>query len=319
MNVTRKQHFVPRFYLRQFALNETECNNDKKKCRVWVYDKAKRRSYAANILDIAQERDFYNLPPEYFPTEHFPTVDTQMIEHQLSGIEGFLAKRTSEFLASAETEPINDEQMLFFSYFLALQLMRTKEARVFMEELGTRVVLDLSQRVLDQNFPGQNLQAEVTYTEHYWAAQQANTMLNPEYLNPAMKIFLNHIWIVGVNNTEKPFYTSDHPVVRKANFDPSIGGGNGIGSLGVEIAFPLSPRIILTLYDRTAFFNIMDKEKTIISLDAENVERYNSMQVMQSGQYVFSSTNDFSLASRIGREKPNTCQPDRPRVQRIAQ
>ena len=47
----------------------------------------------------------------------------------------------------------------------------------------------------------------------------------------------------------------------------------------------------------------------------EEVERYNTMQVVKSKQYVFCSKRDFDLAEQLCEAYPAICDPDRERAQ----
>jgi len=42
-----------------------------------------------------------------------------------------------------------------------------------------------------------------------------------KYLHNLSKIFVKHKWIIGVNQTDIPFYTSDHPVAKIPYFGSS--------------------------------------------------------------------------------------------------
>ena len=315
MSKTRKQHFVPQFYLRQFAIPERQCYADKRNCRINVFDKTDKSIQPALIRDVAQKDYFYDFPLDAFTAKHFPGGDTQVVEHELEKKEGNFAKHLVDFLKHAGTEPITDAEMRFFSDFLVLQLVRTSEFRVLLEEANTLTVSEASQKYIDEHQSVENVRAVMNYLDQNPALIQATMMLNSSEVKTAASMLLNHIWLVGVNNTDVPLYTSDNPFVRKTNVpDPSRGGGCGIGSRGIEIAFPLSPKILLMLFDRTAFYKSMHLDKTIIPLMTEDVERYNSLQVMQSHKHIFSSIDNFSLASHICQKLPSICQPNRQRI-----
>src|SRR5215217_8860375 len=40
---------------------------------------------------------------------------------------------------------------------------------------------------------------------------------NPEFISQVAAALCNHIWIIGINKTEVPLFTSDNPVVRRAH------------------------------------------------------------------------------------------------------
>lgn len=125
----------------------------------------------------------------------------------------------------------------------------------------------------------------------------------------------NHIWILGINDTGKPLYTSDNPVVMHSplkDFLPAV----GIASPGIEIAFPLSSTRILTIADR-AFYghyeNSFDGKSR--NLDAENVKYYNSLQVHDSERQVYCEKPDFALVKDMVKKNPALGEIKRDRVE----
>lgn len=69
---------------------------------------------------------------------------------------------------------------------------------------------------------------------------QLSFMFNPERLIEFSSILNSHIWFVGVNQTDQPFYTSDAPLGRRAHMPEDIMSYNGLGSKGIVLAFPVS-------------------------------------------------------------------------------
>ena len=95
------------------------------------------------------------------------------------------------------------------------------------------------------------------------------------------------IWVIGYNKSDIPFITSDNPVVKYGH-----SGFNGINIKGIEIAFPISPKLILILADVEEFDRLLPFHNHFVEIPYEEVHYYNSLQVIQSYRYVFSKYND---------------------------
>lgn len=67
-------------------------------------------------------------------------------------------------------------------------------------------------------------------------------LLDTDLLESFAKIFLKHIWIFAVNETDTLFYTSDNPLVLDGHEE-----NHGISSKGVEIIFPITPELALVM------------------------------------------------------------------------
>lgn len=79
-------------------------------------------------------------------------------------------------------------------------------------------------------------------------------------------------------------------------------------------SFLLSPRYTLTLAERSYHRSIAHVDGSRLALVPENIEYYNSMQLAQAYRQVFSTAQDFELASRMRQEHPHLFVLDRPRV-----
>lgn len=114
------------------------------------------------------------------------------------------------------------------------------------------------------------------------------------------KALMNHIWVVFVNHSPLPFYTSDHPVAHTPHAQHPHLSMNGYNSEGIEIAFPVSPKVLIALSERKFFKDLEAIENSILEItDEQNVIYYNAMQVSNSFRQVFSSTNAFGLVEEM--------------------
>lgn len=89
-----------------------------------------------------------------------------------------------------------------------------------------------------------------------------------------------------INQTSIPFISSDYPVFRYNEF--LIGHGIlsfGYGSPGLQIIFPISPRIALIYYD-PEIYNVGKKQDKTVFASKQDVETFNLMQVHKAYKIV---------------------------------
>lgn len=312
---TKKQHYVPQFYLKNFANA-----ND----QVYLFDKFTKKSFLANVRDIASERYFYDFPLDqqenssdgltdadieitYSYSDN--SIDHQIVEKTLSVLESDFAKVLGEILdAVRKRGPIDEEQKITLAYFITIQLLRTTGTRQMITELS-EILLSLTLEAAPE-LAEQNLR--IKFNPKFVALEHATSMFDPNLQLEIMQILLGHIWMIGINDTDFPLYTSDEPVVKIAHNGP---GYAGIGSFGIEIVFPITPKYILILADRNAYKLLSRFDSTYTALDRDNIKRYNSLQILQSYRQVYCSIGDLSFAAEVCAENPEVCNPDRKRLQ----
>lgn len=138
------------------------------------------------------------------------------------------------------------------------------------------------------------------------------------------------------------YYISDNPVTLHNQNDYGLIGNLGLGVIGIEIYFPLSPNYSLGIYDesnqqiiKASYKEVrnlkshnlksrgMDKKQKQLIKDLmhglqagkvvksikENVEFHNSMQVKFSSRFVYSTNGNFGLAQDIIKANPNFKEP----------
>jgi hypothetical protein len=170
------------------------------------------------------------------------------------------------------------------------------------------------------------------YNKPKSAILHGSFMWNPELVSKLAATLYHHIWLVCVNETSQPLYTSDHPVVMRSEVKPAPtttsqpgegievlvefdSGLPGFGSRGVEVIFPLTPTKVLVALDRAHFTQFVELEYTSARLHPSAVEQYNRLQVLQSYRQVFCSTDSFELARKVCGEHPEVCSPNRDTVE----
>jgi len=304
MPKAKKQHYVPQFYLKRFTQDGKQ---------LFVFDKFARTTFKSNISNVASERYFYDIPHGIAAED----VDPQSVEKVLSNIEADFSNVIEDVLRTADgRERIDCDQKLAMAFFITIQILRTQEFRSLYTELvekGAKAVLDKIVQVKMSDVSPDEYR--VQFNQKTASLEQAKFMFNPAILNGLVQVLNNHIWIVGTNETTQPLYTSDSPVVKRAHKKHPFVSCSGLASEGIEIAFPITPKHVLILCERTLFRHYAKWDCKSMSLDADNVTYYNCLQVFQSYRQLYCPSNEFSLAEGICNEHPEVCTPDRTRIQ----
>lgn len=296
-----RQHYVPKLYLRNFThINKKEC--------LYSFDKIKVDSYPSNIKNICQEKEFYDELESKFA----------VIESRCSNtFKSLINEKNHLFLENPANRGL-------ISIFMAIQYLRTKEIRETLHNqlLEIKSHLDKDPRPLNPK-----LEKEFTEQEKEEATKSCHLKLVEMYPELA-NILAKKKWILLINSTKIPFWTSDHPLVRfNPFFNPN--GNLGLKSTGIKIYFPLNPKLSLCLLDpevyqyynqlkftKTSFKtqDIMKAEKRIIT-DVSDILFQNSLQVTQSTRHIFSNVNNFDLAEEMIKEDPKLKNIDKKRFE----
>jgi hypothetical protein len=153
----------------------------------------------------------------------------------------------------------------------------------------------------------------------------ANTDLGPALLEKD--------WLLMQSESKDPFLLGDHPVV----VDNYLGGKFGLGTSGAVIYFPLSPEFALGLHCPSIAKEITSAHERLVSLpdevlachpelyagfeattgalegfykgipikqQSENVENFNSLQVIEAERFVFSCNDNSELVKDMLRTNP---------------
>ena len=310
MGQTKRQHYVPRSYLERFANPATG--------NVSVFDKFTRRTFETNVWNIAQERYFYDLQPESVKDEYRNTgIDLQAVEKGLAVTEGYFARALDALLDGVERRGIPPPLRWMLAIQIAIQWTRTKLYRETIVELSEKSIQAFADDLVSRNFPDlpRDHYPKVGLKEHGVSALHNQHFFNREHWERLASVFVRHIWLVGVNKSPIFFYTSDHPVVRRANLPDQRSGGIGIDSPGVEFFIPLSPEYALILLERSFFRDWEEVDGGVVGINPEAVKGYNRLQVARSYRHVFSSVRDFRTAASVCEDDPSVCDPNRKRVE----
>jgi len=275
------QHYVPQFYLRNFA------NKDGSTYFTNCFDKVAQKIYTVNIDSIAAEKYFYD-----------DDEDTnQSVERKLGQMEATFSQTCSTLVKEEDVSVLSPDERKALAYFVTLQEVRTREFREMIRDMLKQLAERLSHERLAEAF---KKQLDRVSAEGYPKEFQIDFLIKEV---PYLAAILNQMkWVLLRNKTSMPYWTSDHPVNRHNPNDLIPYGNLGLRSPGIEIYFPLSPKLALMICDPRGPGSLFDEKFSIT--DVQNVIFQNHLQVKWSTRHIFSPGEDFSLAQEMLKETP---------------
>lgn len=287
----KRHHFVPKFYLRNFADN---------KKRIRMYERAsKKKPIVTSVSNAAVESGFYTVIEE-------SGEESQKVERLLAVIEGE-AKAAIVRLLKGQFPP-DPESRNFLALFLALQILRTPEHRRQYE-----ASVDYVQKVLLEgwtpDYAHERLEQAGIKPSDEAVAEIMDVVQNPDryrfvpHQNEHIKIMLSvasqiasvigaRAWLLGHCKTTT-FITGDHPVVWNSRpSETSRYVGVGIGNAD-EVYYPLDRHHVLAL----APPNTLPERP--IPLVKDNVLFVNSLVAEYSHRWVFQHPDDEPVGHLI--------------------
>lgn len=325
---TKKEHYVPQCYLQNFV-NENE--------RIQVFDKVLLQERSQLTSEVAMENYFYDIDLNSLlkqTNEEKVKIDIMKMvgvndwnelepifsnkkyieQKYLCPIESVYSQLLKEIIAKSYNGNLWVIQNCFafsqiekdlMSVFIALQSIRTKAFRETIGETIEKLYQILPSKLQkDKKF---DLPKDIVIkaNKDFVKLQHSSMLLNHETLLECGEILNQHIWVMYINQTDLPFYTSDTPVFTVPHkFDKYMSYG-GFNSQGVEVVFPISPKLMIAMYERNYHSILIPLENKYIPItDKSKVEAYNGLQVAQSYRCIYSSKNDFEIAKKLCEENP---------------
>ncbi|MGX6444258.1 DUF4238 domain-containing protein [Neobacillus sp. K501] len=271
-SVVKNQHYVPQFYLNYFA-NE--------KGNIFVYDKFNLKSFPSNSRGIASEGYFYDI--KNGEMQNIEKYQNTKYEISFSNFMHSLWNKLNNHMYFKLKKYEKEEIASFLSY----QYIRTKRFREESVRLFTNPDIYNSPAYFPPNIG------------HFFVLSDPILLENISF-----NLLNNYYWIIGRNLTNEPFYTSDNPFVQRESLrDLHIKHNKDFADFSLlsdEIAFPLTPKFILTFYKKnTTNKHLRHTDRKVFDVDRDNVQWFNNMQILMSYRQIYSQNNDFSFIEKI--------------------
>lgn len=220
---SKKQHYVPKFYIKNFSHDERT---------LFCFDKFRCRSYKVNITDIAHENLFYDIQE----------VPDGTIERNLANKEALFKIGYSQLLLHKDIKQLDEALRASLFLFIVTQYFRTPYLRKDIQQTCDQFI-NIFAKKSGINIPdGLRIYTDPESVKriHLRMILDANMIFQvADFLSKAE-------WTILSNDTGIPLWTSDNPVTID-NTTPSR--ELGLLSKGREIHIPLNTQICLTSFD----------------------------------------------------------------------
>lgn len=284
-----KQHYVPRFYLKSFAY-ERKPDEFIIKC----FNKETGEEYEQNTRQVAMERYFYE------------KRDIPEIEDYFSHLEGLHSAVYHKIVNDQSIEHLTLYDKGMMCHYIKIQNERTRSARTRNAQIYELVYKYFEEEEGLPPFDTLSEEDKKNLLEGGATRGQINFMFNPVEMEdgtihyPIETIFkmVELGWILLKNDLKKEFYTSDHPVrvhIPRENKKLKVRGfGSQIYTAeGVEIYFPLTPRLCLVLYDKEkSEYRHFGMSRRV---NKDELDFINRQIIAMAHRTVFTRVNDFKF------------------------
>jgi len=269
MGVTRKQHYVPQFYLRNFS-----CNG--KSVGTHIISSSKTVQ-SASIKEVAYEDYLYG--------------KDGVLESRLANCEGLFATIVKKIIDN-KSSSITDEEFTHLVFFVLFSDMRTQEVA---EDNNEHLVAELraEKQIAPELFSELNPE-DIKYTIPNLSALQAAIDIAP--------LFNDLSFMIIVNNTDYKFITSDNPVALynpfalKRGYQPNW----GYGQFGIQIFMPLSPTLCLFFWD-DFIYDVKRSGANIVLNDGTDIENLNKLFFYNANKFLYFEESCFQHVEALAK------------------
>ncbi|MBA0883784.1 DUF4238 domain-containing protein [Flavobacterium undicola] len=299
-----RQHFIPQCYLRNFSENEKF---------VFVYSKTnKNKGYPQSIAKTAYKDNFYAIPEKYLNRGFSEDIDSNFIEKKVlaENIESLHSELLNKIIKAASVwtnhketlEIFNNKERDLFAVLIAIQYLRMPNIRDMYWDAQQKAQKERNEVVSAMKKKYEDIdcsEATALNRESDFApVLHSEIFLDEKLIADIQDQLIKKIWKykIATNNT---VFTSDNPIILKPHLKNQTAFYDGFGMKGVEIIFPISKNIILTIWDDEVFCDDKTENNKFKILTELELRQYNCSQYILANDEVYSSKKDFKLIEKL--------------------
>ena len=258
--------------------------------QVFVFDKLTERSFPKSIRKVACGLGFDDCAVGGGPFS---------IDPLLKKIENFSSPIIDRIVAKGSLRVLSGPDRKMLALFATVQMLRTDARRKELKGLIDDFRDAVERAGMDPNkIRGFDfLDMEQTRVASITSLPELATDLLPEFLNKS--------WILYSTTEAHPFYISDNPVARFNLKQNPLRSTLGLRAQGIQIYLPISSTLCLGFLCPT--INLPLGVRILgrpLRLSPANVEHFNSLQVLNAEQFVYSHRDDFALVRSMFSQLP---------------
>lgn len=267
MPVQKKQHYVPKFYLKSFG-NPIYC-----------FDKTNNRVHNVSINEIARRDYFYEIPD----------IRKAIIEKEItSPLDNDFSIVFNKYIENQDFESLSITLQKKLSHFIAFQLCRTNSILEHTLQTVSRFTDDEYTKFnFDKNSETDSPPKLAKKIFLYTLFNRSKTLA---------EIISKRKWKIIKANSDTNLWTSDHPVVlfngRAKDGMPELRADLTLEKQ-TQIHFPINSTMLLVCYDSETYQINME------NLDSDGIRLENMFQIANAGRFLYSKINDFDYACKF--------------------
>lgn len=249
-NISKKHHYVPKLYLRNFA--HLKKNSER------LYTSRRRRSSVAFELieNVACENDYNRINVLEDPLSWEKNYANTIEPHFKKQIE-LILQRCNNKLITKGAPIISDTEKKEFAWDIVYQMLRGPAIRNFLKYIYPDIVkssADETKRALqlsDSDLDIMDVLADAMIeSEDIFKHTSALMLMNSNRISTIARLIYNKTWVFIVAPDDLEWISSDNPIIAinlaTGKSTPMV---NNLMQPGTIISFPLSPKVLLEVYD----------------------------------------------------------------------
>jgi Protein of unknown function (DUF4238) len=295
------QHYVPRFYLDNFA--DSERFN-------YVFDKQYRSIRRKPNKSLCSSDGYYDLP---LTLDENNEVLFQIIENQLTKVETIGERMIQAILNGVAKVDLNlirkpgtykrlkGQQIHNLAGYIALQYLRTEAARELIRREHKATAHDFVKTVAERIVPSFDINKLEWKVNENWI-KWYHILLMADF-KEYIKYFEKKIFIIAINRSSQALVTSDNPIAllpHEYDQDPKL------DSTGMRLIFPLSPKVAICMCEpRYWGRRLREWDGQPMLIEEDEVELFNEMQLLNSQKQIYGQrSQDLEFALELCQRYP---------------
>lgn len=318
--ITKRQHVVPQFYLKSFAV-QTKLDHFKIFC---YFKQQKNKIKRLEVKDVAVKKFFYD-------DNKLP----QPIESYLSFTEKDLSRTYHKIIKEKSINNLNEKERRYLVYLTYFQYVRTEYTRTkAIQILNDALEKEKINYLKDHTIEEWNRFKEFGTTKHPIRLQKLLIVVNDDYVeywrDKVNKSTLNIIKIIlklktkilnsffnlnqillEIKQPSLEFYTNDHPILFYSK--RPVKDNEGLTFVNIydsytQIYYPISPKLCLNFYNSKIFSDYRQKypnmKKELYKSDVNEVNLINKLVTHEAYRMIFSKSGRFKIAQSYLDQNP---------------
>lgn len=260
----KRQHYVPKFYLKNFAADVTQ--------------------KSINLFNIPAKKYITNAPIKNQAYSDYFYGKDAIIENALQDIENIASVLIRNCLKDKSLPAFDGQDHFSLLTFVIFQSART----TYQAEMANEVLDKMVKNIL-RDHPA--LKDSKDSLENITISHNSPAAYVLSLTARILPIAIDLKYKLVINNTKIPFITSDNPVVKYNQFmverKRTPGGITGLGVKGLEIFLPIDARNLLVFYDSNIYRMGNNKDVVIETNNEKDINNLNILQLINADRNIY--------------------------------